>query len=665
MNKVCSSVEGDIQIMQRLCTYGGRILCAGICLSIMLGVTGCSQKDSARSTAVTMMYPAVLEHFERLVEQTYPDIDLQVELTATATMNGDSERRLRSGHGTDLIVTTLPTGDVSGYMMDLSATEFATAYQATMMNSIMLEGKTLYLPLPGQYSGYILNKTLVEELGMPMPSSNTDIMALFDAGKTQGLGIGADGTMFGVDMINTAAIGSYIVGTRVPDFLGLMDGIRWNDDFKEKKVFFSGVWDNCLDILLSCVDHGYLNSRSLSAKRSNALPVKERMLEGTLFLSYGNIRLMMQLCEETDRYEYVMLPFLSDEGNPPWVISSPDGFIGMNAALSAPDREDELDACLRILKLLSTQEGQKAWMNDTKATSSYLSGYEDRVDELPDGLEECIAGGYIYSQQMPSNVIQYFGSSMVSVLSGELSMSEALAAVDEYYRNGSEQVDYDQSVVGSVEEDMLYENYNTRREETAIGNLVADAVAQYAGADIAVVNGGSIRASLYEGDVLGADLTAVCPYPNTIVLVEADGSVIYEMLENGISMTVRGEDMPAGRFLQVSGLHYSYQPQNGDSPAILLSVTLPDGTPVDPDARYTLAVTNYMAGSSGYMDNNGDGYTMLNLFSDDVPKAEGIKLIEDTCATYADAMRAYFSNHQKGPVSARLEGRITVAGEGE
>ena len=48
------------------------------------------------------------------MEKEYPEIDLQVEMTTTATMNGDSERRLRKGHGTDLVVTTMPTGEVKG-----------------------------------------------------------------------------------------------------------------------------------------------------------------------------------------------------------------------------------------------------------------------------------------------------------------------------------------------------------------------------------------------------------------------------------------------------------------------------------------------------------------------------------------------------------------------
>lgn len=642
-----------------------RWACLGLSLALLLGCAGCGQ-DAARGgtaagrTAVTMMYPITLSHFEELVERTFQDIDLRVEPTTSAAMNGDSERRLRNGHGADLIVTTLPTGDVKEYMMDLSATEFSTSYQATVMGPVLVEGRTRYIPLPGQSSGYILNKTLADRLADGLPTSNAELTALLDAGREQGLGIGPDGTMFGIDVVGVDAIGSYLIGTQVPDFLGLMDGIQWMSGFEAGTTAFSGQWDGCLDDLMTCVDRGYLNAQTLSLKQTNAVPVKDRMLAGTLLLCYGNAQLYTRLCDETDSYEFVMLPFLSDRGNHPWAISAPDGYIGINGALGGPGREAELDACKRILGLLSTQEGQDAWIADVGATNSYLSEYEDAENGVPAGLEACVQGGYIYDLRLPSNVIRYFGESMIAVLNGKAEMADALAAVDDYCRNGSDAVDYDQSVVGSVAEDLLYENYNTRREETAIGNLVADAVAEFAGADIAVVNGGGIRASLYQGDVLGADLAAVCPYANTIVLVEARGSAIVEMLENGVSLTMRDNDIPAGRFLQVSGLCYTYRPQTADAPAELVSVTLPGGAPLDPDGRYKLAVNNYMAGSSGYLDNNGDGYTMLNLFSDDVPKAAGVTLLDDTGGTYADAMRAYFYDHRDEPITAQLEGRITV-----
>ena len=157
----------------------------------------------------------------------------------------------------------------------------------------------------------------------------------------------------------------------------------------------------------------------------------------------------------------------------------------------------------------------------------------------------------------------------------------------------------------------------------------------------------------------------MCPYPNKIILVEAKGSVIVSMLENGISQTVREDTLPAGRFLQVSGLCYSYRQADEEQPSKLLSVTLEDGSALEPDVWYTLAITDYMAGSGGYIDNNGDGFTMLNLYSDSSPKAENIKLIRETGATYGDALREYFQNHKDEPVSVELEGRITVVGDND
>lgn len=648
-----------------------KCLCYGLILVMLVGLIGCKQatpqdQPPATKTIITMMYPINLGHFEDLVESTFSDIDLQVESTTTAVMNGDSERRLRNGHGSDLVVTTLPTGGVKDYMLDLSATAFSTSYQATVMSPIMIEGKTCFLPLPGQYSGYILNKTLLEQLNKPLPASNAELMELLDAGKAQGVGIGPDGTMFGIETISPSAIGSYLIGTQVPDFLGLMDGIQWMDEFEEGTAFFSGTWEACLDDLLVCAKHGYLNSQALSLKEVNATPIEARMLDRTMLLCYGNTRLYMRLCTDNVQDEFIMLPFLSNRGNQPWITSSPDGYIGINIALKEAGSEVKLEACQRVLELLSTQDGQNAWMADTGALTSYLSDFEDGDKSIiPAGLETCITNGYVYDLRMPSKVIQYFGTSMISVLNGKTEMPDALAAVDDYCINGSDAVDYDQSVVGSVETDLLYENYNTRREETALGNLVADAVAEYTNADIAVVNGGGIRASLYQGDVLGADLSAVCPYSNTIVLVEAQGSVIMKMLENSISLTTRENEVPAGRFLQVSGLYYSYRPQTATAPAKLLSVTLPDGTPLDLEAHYKLAINNYMAGSSGYLDNNGDNYTMLNLFSSDAVKATGLELLNDTGATYTDAMKAYFYNHQDEPIAAKLEGRITVVSDGE
>lgn len=123
--------------------------CLALSFTLLLTIGGCQKtSEETGKTVITMMYPAVLSHFEELVETTYPDIDLRAEITTSAMLNGDSERRLRNGHGTDLIVTTLPTGSVKEFMLDLSATAYATRYQATVMSRFCWMEKPIIFRYP-------------------------------------------------------------------------------------------------------------------------------------------------------------------------------------------------------------------------------------------------------------------------------------------------------------------------------------------------------------------------------------------------------------------------------------------------------------------------------------------------------------------------------------
>ncbi len=614
---------------------------------------------------VTMLYTLDLSHFEALVEETYPDIDLQVERNARATIDGESERRLRTGHGSDIITTSMPTGDVRDYALDLSAQSFASTYQAGISQSLLIGGKTLFLPLPGQYSGYIYNVTLANQAGVTEPPANTgELLSMLDAAAAQGLGMGSDGVMFAIESNDMTNVSSYFVGAQVPDFLGLSEGVVWRERLTKREDTFSNGMDS-LDLSIAMAERGYLDPARIYITRGNATPVRDRMLNGTLLLSYSTVQFLDTLNAESDQYEFAMVPFLSEGDNHPWTIVAPAAFLGLNAALAEPGKEEVFDAALRVLALLSTPEGQTAFIRDLGASQSYLAAEVPVPSDIPAGIADCVSDGYVYNIQFPAKLLYYYGRNMISVLNGELSLEEALANVDRYFLEGDEEVEYDQTLIGVVAGDMIYENYNVRREETGIGNLVADAIRELTGADMAFANGGAIRGSLYEGNVFGSDLDVVCPYDNTLVVLEAKGSVIREMLANGLTLIVQESGIPGGRFLNVSGLCYSYRAPEGDSPAQLLDITLPDGSPFDETRTYTIAVTSYMCGADGYLDNNGDGFTMLNVYSDTAPLAEDVKLVQETGKTFGDALQLYFQAHNSEAIQAQPEGRIKVVSGGD
>lgn len=649
-----------------------RVVLAAGTLSMMLTACagGAAQNDQqgkgqSGKTEVTMMYYNQLPTFEALVEKTYGDIDLVIEQNSSATLDSESERRLKNDHGSDLIMTTLPGGEVTDYTYDISAEDFVLNYSGAMTKQILVNGETHYVPLPGQYYGYLINKTLVEELGFDLPQKNQDIFDILAAAQEQGQGIGESGDCVGFYNIGENYLANLVFGTYVPDFLSQPEGIIWLSELQEGKAKFSGSAEPAMDFLMYCVDHGYvdsgavLSSNSVTISNKNAVHVADRMLDRTMVLAYGDTELYQRLTDASKSDEFVMLPFLSYEDRPGWLISVGNGFLAVNKALGESSQEEKLEAALDVLDLLSTKEGQQAWMEDTDAVFSYLKDGGDLVQDLPEGIRDTVAAGNVYNSTLPNNVAQYFGRQMNLVISGKATLEEAMAAVDNYNRNGRESGEKSWTVVGSVSEDLIYKNYNTRTEETAIGNLIADAVREYSGADMALVNGGSIRSSLYKGEVWEGDLDAVCPYSNLIITVELTGKTLEEALVNGITQTDRGESVPGGRFLQVSGLCYSYRPMKDENDAgQLLKVTLPDGTPIDENETYLVAITNYMAGSSTYKEGNGDGFVMLNVYDEDEKKT--VTLVSETDATYRDALKAYFMNHGGDIASPGLEGRIII-----
>ena len=628
-------------------------LCAAMLLSTL---SGCGHQTSEEKTVIKILYNKNFQQVKELVESTYDDIDLQMEISPYSS---EQLRRLEKGVGPELVIAAQPDSNlVKQYLLDISDTKASSAYDGTIMNALKIEGKTYLIPFPGVYSGYIVNETLFERAGLPLPAANGELVAALSALKEKELGVGEDHINFSIDSDYNTSIGMFYVGCMVPDFLGTVEGVQWLADLRDKRSTFTGVWEASFALTDALVSAGLMDPAAIAHQR-NSILCQKRLGGGTLAAAFGDSVLYYECVAENQKavqagaaepYSYRMLPLLSEEGREPWFLFAPSALIGINRAVS----EEKQDACKRILELLSTPEGQRALIQDLGAGASCLLDYQQDEKWIPKGVEEYVESGYIYNVMLPSKTVEQLGGWVRNVMAGKNTVKEALEAMDRSYYEGTYDSEYDFTVIGSMGRDLLTENFNTRREETEIGNFIADCVAEASGAPIAVVNGGGIRASFYQGVVYSGDLAVVCPFDNKIIVLEMDGQTVWDMLENGVSACT--DEFPGGRFLQVSGLRYTFDSRK-PAGSRLMSVTLPDGTDLDPEAAYRVAVTDYMAGASSYAEGNGDGYTMLNCYDDETPKGN-VKLVKETGLLYRDALDLYFERHRDAVVDVELEGRI-------
>jgi len=144
-----------------------------------------------------------------------------------------------------------------------------------------------------------------------------------------------------------------------------------------------------------------------------------------------------------------------------------------------------------------------------------------------------------------------------------------------------------------------------RAMECPMGNLVADAMLDRVkdqGIQIAIQNGGGLRASIDAGEVTMGEVLTVLPFQNTLSTFQVSGQTVIEALENGVSQIEDG----GGRFPQVAGLKFTFDVAAEPGSRISDVMVMEGGSfvAIDPAKTYGLVSNNFVR-------NGGDGYKMF------------------------------------------------------
>ena len=194
-----------------------------------------------------------------------------------------------------------------------------------------------------------------------------------------------------------------------------------------------------------------------------------------------------------------------------------------------------------------------------------------------------------------------------------------------------------------------------RLGETALGDLVADAMRDAYSTQIAIVTAGELRSPLPSAyqplnhslhrptagyvqsapfDLVAGDILTILPFGSFVFTRQITGAQLWAALEHSVA----SEPATFGGFAQVSGFRFSYQISAAPG-ARVRSVRLDNGTDIAADSQpiLTLAISSFAA-------TGGDGYAML-------ADGKGIpqEAIADVLATYV---------RERGLLSPSTSGRI-------
>jgi 5'-nucleotidase/UDP-sugar diphosphatase len=267
------------------------------------------------------------------------------------------------------------------------------------------------------------------------------------------------------------------------------------------------------------------------------------------------------------------------------------------------------------------------------------------VAKSPGGKVTLIVSAYAFGKYLGKLDVAFdpFGE-VVGFAGGPITLDETIEKDAEIAARVRELekplVAFSQEVVASAEQLLVGNRKACRQEECTLGNWMADAMRAESGAEFAVLNGGGIRASIDAGKVTTGDWRTVFPYSNTLSTFKLKGEDVKAMFEHGVSAVTPALE---GRFLQVSGARYQWDPSAGEGERVVsIEVQQKDGSyqPLDPERVYSIATTNYVR-------QGGDKFEILDRKAIE-PYDFGPNIVDVMIKRSKQAKR----------LSAKVEGRI-------
>ncbi len=518
-------------------------------------------------------------NFVRTIQKHFSDVDLQVEYHgASNNPSGYIDRMVESGNAPDIVYSgaILREDLQKNYLLDLSAYDFAGRYSVSIINQRDVDG-ALYM-LPGTYSVFsmLYNKSLFEEKGWTVPTTNDEFVALCRQIREES------------DIIPVAHTG-FTVGTywrmlgalAQSGFLGTSEGAEWTKEFVKGEASFEEGFGEAIRMMQGWKEAGVLDSSDITSVNSDVY-AKLTNREAAMAYPVGGLASLSKAISDGED-EIGAFPFLGKDAESGLLTTSINFNFGLSKSLGDKGNEKKLAKALDIMAFLSSEEGQKELaVLDTdvsplgkKTPPAENTPYADVWELVESG--DCLP--YLLTDYY--DVWVQCGSELKEAMMGDGSFDAIAADMDELHKKAMAD---QQSVLplATVEEDMTH-------QQTV--QIMADLLYE-TGSDVAIVSDGifidgianttGVSGRLFAGDIY-SETSYIINIPGAfnknLVRLTLTGRELFELLEGGRSVT-------DGNKTAVFDYYWSgvdAQIENGK----IVSAALKDGTPIEESKTYT------------------------------------------------------------------------------
>lgn len=624
----------------------------------------------------TLSETADMKEIESYIRRTMPNVTVESMYEIGPKMESAQLAAVRGGGGPEILYTQdYYTYVQNGYLKDLTAEPYLKNYMISALHDTEVGGKVYALPVGNGYiSGLMVNMRLLKELGYELPETQEEFIRLCrqiqSAGEDTGVRAYACSMLYNdssavvampflLDAYTDSGYVQWLTQYRNnpeeitfddPAFVRVLDGIEElrELDLTQSGDFLTNDTQNLQEVLRGDAVMCSVNYVTYMAHFEERI----RDVDGVPMVKVSK----NDVGWDEPAENFVFLPYRGKTAEDRWLTTNGDWYLGINTNVTD---EATLKACRLYLEYVASTKFAPEYYSASVpvgATTYYrrddILEYDFFRKNHPE-VYECLT-----ENSVVKNPYQFYGSDLFTFaqryylcgqkyyagLEGDSTYmpidgaADILDALEEYRTAGRNRYQVSDRVIGHTRKAYGYVRIYSRANESALSNLLADAIREYTGADLAVINAGALTAGIEEGEITESGLATAMLYglSNHLVTVRCRGENLLSILStnNMLGFVCNDTSGVFGGLVIPSGFTYSvtYEPAEDGMRAKVGDVCLSDGTPVDPEAYYTVTTTDYELGGS-------DLWHAFCLLPQEKPEElpEGIALYQTFKADRADS----------------------------
>ena len=392
-------------------------------------LTGCGTKsaeqvqkqEDAQTIQVYLWTTGLYENYAPYIQAQLPDVNIEF---IVGNNDLDFYKFLQQNGGLPDIITCCrfslhDAAPLKDSLMNLAMTNEAGAVYNTYLNSFKNEdGSVNWLPVCADAHGFVVNRSLFEQYGIPLPTDYESFVSACQAFEKVGIrGFTADYTYDYTCMETLQGLSAAELTTT--------DGRKWRTAYSDpastaRVGLDDTVWPGAFERMAQFIQDTHLTADDLALNYDDVIGMFRNGEAAMYFGSSAGVKMFRD-----EGIDTIFMPFFSQNGEK-WIMTTPYFQVALNRDLEQ-DTARRSNA-MKVLNVMLSEEAQNRIVADGQDVLSYSQNVPLRLTDYMKDVRSVVEENHMYIR-IASNDFFAISKDVVSkMIAGEYTAQQAYRA---------------------------------------------------------------------------------------------------------------------------------------------------------------------------------------------------------------------------------------------